>query len=215
MHMRLALKVAYQKSEEYDLNLSDTVQDALRGLWTSVRRYDKSKHGPFPAYAYLWMTNHIGLYRHFDDSLWDIPSNKKKMYEDIYKFILQYDPFYFEFPILDEHLIDRVCCVTSYDRDDVINCLMLIADVLEYKDPLIKQKDDCLEEVLLHAALRRAFDCLEKKELFVIRSYYFKNKTLRDIAAVLKVSHERVRQIEDKAIRKLKPHLSKYEEYFP
>ena len=51
MYLRFAVRIALQRAETYDCEISDTIQEALIGLVTAVDKYDPDSSGPFGSYA--------------------------------------------------------------------------------------------------------------------------------------------------------------------
>lgn len=62
----------------------------------------------------------------------------------------------------------------------------------------------------LRETLREAIESLSERERLVITLYYYEHLKLSDIAKVLKVSDQRVSQINSKAVLKLKNKMEKY-----
>ena len=59
MHLRLALKLALQRSEMYEMNIQDAVSEACIGLIIAVDRYDSDVNGAFSAYASMWILQNL------------------------------------------------------------------------------------------------------------------------------------------------------------
>ncbi len=57
------------------------------------------------------------------------------------------------------------------------------------------------------AALRRAIDCLNEREQYIIKMYYFEGVTFERIANTLGVSKQRISQMHSRAVRQLREHL--------
>lgn len=70
------------------------------------------------------------------------------------------------------------------------------------------QSDVSIENAELRAVVEKAMAKLDKTEKFVIQETYFEEKTLRAIAAELKISRSQVARIKAEAIEKMK-------EFFP
>ena len=54
MHLRIALRIALQRTETYDMDIVDAVGEACVGLITAVYKYDPDTNGPFGSYAAMW-----------------------------------------------------------------------------------------------------------------------------------------------------------------
>lgn len=89
-----------------------------------------------------------------------------------------------------------------YERSDVkeydwpYNLLEAIG--VEYEDPLVHMSDE--SELMLAMCMSKLTD----REKLVIRERYFGKKTLKEVGQIIGTAHERARQIEAKAIRKLR-----------
>lgn len=59
MHLRIALRIALQRSETYDMDLEDAIGYACIGLIIAVDKYDPDTSGPFSSYATLWILQNI------------------------------------------------------------------------------------------------------------------------------------------------------------
>ena len=75
--------------------------------------------------------------------------------------------------------------------------------------------EQIVQGVLDAEAVGRAIQTLDEREQKVITGRFFEDKTLDDLADTLKISRERIRQIEARALRKLKqPSIAKtFSEY--
>lgn len=59
MHLRIALRVALQRAETFDVEIEETVGNACTGLVLAVDKYDPDTSGAFASYATLWMIQNI------------------------------------------------------------------------------------------------------------------------------------------------------------
>lgn len=214
MHIRLALKMAYQKSLDYELTLADTIQDAMTGLFVSIDKYDSSKHGSFPPYASLWITNHINFSKKIRNTLWDIPLNKQKVFDDIYDYLIEYCPSFFERPVISHSLLQELSKLTALEENEILGYLHLEMDFLDFDDSKTSSIDDFLETVHVRKALDNAFASLDEKELFVVKHVFFDDLTYAEIGTKMNnVSREWVRQIFDRASRKLQKKLIEFKNF--
>ena len=84
MHLRFAVRIALQRTETYDCDIADTLQDACVGLVMAVDRYDPDSNGPFGAYASLWILQNIGRAQATQRPIVYYPVHKKEGYYSIY-----------------------------------------------------------------------------------------------------------------------------------
>lgn len=84
MHLRFAVRIALQRAETYDCEISDTLQEACIGLVTAVDRYDPDSSGPFGSYASLWILQNIGRAQATQRPAVYYPVHKKEGYFTMY-----------------------------------------------------------------------------------------------------------------------------------
>src|SRR6056300_1873830 len=104
------------------------------------------------------------------------------------------------------HLVQQKCDRPSYTKNDV----MFLEDRFSYDsniDNVCNNVDSELEEYRrqnLKQVVTNVLSTLTSREERLLRLRFFYNKTLREIGEMFNVNSERVRQIECKALRKLK-----------
>ena len=104
------------------------------------------------------------------------------------------------------HLVQQKCDRPSYTKNDV----MFLEDRFSYDsniDNVCNNVDSELEEYRrqnLKQVVTKVLSTLTSREERLLRLRFFYNKTLREIGLLFNVNSERVRQIEAKALRKLK-----------
>lgn len=84
MYLRFAVRIALQRAETYDCEISDTIQEALIGLVTAVDKYDPDSSGPFGSYASLWILQNIGRAQATQRPAVYYPVHKKEGYFTMY-----------------------------------------------------------------------------------------------------------------------------------
>ena len=89
MHLRIALRIALQRAETYDMDIVDAVGEACVGLITAVDKYDPDTNGPFGSYAAMWVLQNISRRQ---------PTRRPLMYYPVHK----KDPFFSAYPTLKE-----------------------------------------------------------------------------------------------------------------
>ncbi len=87
MHMRLAIKIAFQRAEEYGLDIVDTVGDACAGLVSAINKYNPDEHGAFASYASMWMVQSIRRNQNTCRPLFYYPAHVKELFFVAYKIL--------------------------------------------------------------------------------------------------------------------------------
>lgn len=80
MHLRLAVRLGVQRAEQYDADLADCIGDACVGLLIAVDRYDPIINGPFASYASLWIFQNMSKEQGNQRPLIRYPLNRRTQY---------------------------------------------------------------------------------------------------------------------------------------
>lgn len=210
MYMRNALKLAYGEYKELKINLSDAVQDGLRGLWIATEKYSPYEHGKFPAYSYFWIKSTIDVHKKIENSLWDIPNNKLIDVENLYKYLKKYIPSYFENPQLTDSFIKEIADKQQLPLEDAERYLILLAHPLNINLVEVGRHDNGFYKLWLKNVVKKIFATLGEKDSALAEMYYCSSLTYSEIAEKLDVSRERIRQKFIKIDQKVKKEGSRY-----
>ena len=237
MHLRIALRIALQRAETYDMDIVDAVGEACVGLITAVDKYDPDTNGPFGSYAAMWVLQNISRRQ---------PTRRPLMYYPVHK----KDPFFSAYPTLKEcgyinepelfekedaiQLLSNRLSFTKEQTEDVLAAATPFEsfeelysmfcenidvfekdeseDEMEIQMPreLITENDldDQVAATMLKDQLDEVLNPLTDRERKVLDLRYGltdgEEKTLEEVGQEFNVTRERVRQIEAKALRKLR-----------
>ncbi len=224
-NLRLVLKMAAAYKVP-GVNLLDLVQEGNMGLMKAVDRYDYRKNVRFCTYASWWIKQSISRYLSEKSNFIRLPYRKKEFLGRIQSFIKSYISEYQKSPSINEiaealnskykeilfimNYLDTP--VSLYSSTSTENGVLM--DFLE--DGNYEPEGRILKEYKKQA-VQDEIHKLEKREREVIRyRYHFingKKHTLKHIAQRLGVSPETVRQIEMRALKKLKEGSEELRDY--
>lgn len=237
MHLRLAVKIALQRAENYDIDIQDAIGEACVGLVKAVDKYNPDVNGPFGSYASMWILQNLTRHQPSKRPLIYYPVNKKENYFSVYPFLKE-NGYIGETDVIEEEVICKLLqnkyYFTNEQIDDVLNLVtplesfedsfsmfLTYNDVFEKHDFELEEKvqipevlisDNDIEEQVaentLIVQLTEIIGTLTEREQEIIKHRYglmgYREKTLEEIGVKYKVSRERIRQIEAKALRKLR-----------
>lgn len=233
MHLRLAVRIALQRSEIYDCEIADTLQEACIGLVTAVDKYVPDSGSSFMSYASLWILQNIERTQPTQKSTVYYPAYKKEEYFTMYP-ILKKDGYLDSDIWIDQDvrrlIQERLDCGINQVEDIIqqsmpFESLDTIYEVFlkniesdEIQDNVFDNNNsdafywnDVGYEEIEQRALRETLESLmhelKKREQEILKARYgFEDgveKTLEEIGQSFGVTRERIRQIEAKAIKKL------------
>jgi len=190
---------------------ADFAQEGYIGLIEGIRRFDTTKDVEFSTYVRFWIEQRCRLFAREYYSSVKISTTKyeqlmrKKMYESFGVDCIKSST-------LDE--VDRMAKVSSLNviiGDSYDEMIDLLADN-NAEDPLNK-----CAQASEHDYLQHLFDkYLTEREQHIIKLRTNWDKCMEDFATLqeigddMGITRERVRQIENKAYKKLKSHLKDY-----
>lgn len=232
-HLRLAAKIA-MGYRGYGLPISEVVSEANVGLMKAVRRFDPEKGFRLSTYAIWWIKANIQEYILKSWSLVKMgtTSAQKKLFFNLKKLKNKIGAFE-DGDLLPEN-VEEIANRLNVSKDDVVamNRRMIGGDVSlnatvksdgeteeEWQSLLADQSEDHVETLANSDEIRerrdllvRALTVLTEREKSVILDRRLKEPplTLEQLSDKHSISRERVRQIENRAIDKLKTKISEY-----
>ncbi|MBP3238897.1 MAG: sigma-70 family RNA polymerase sigma factor [Lachnospiraceae bacterium] len=220
MHIRIAVKIALQRAEKYDLDLEDTIGDAMVGLILGVDKYDPHENGAFSSYISYWIIQNISREQGVPNYLVYCPVHVKDKIIAIYpelknKGCTDCDEIY---------KCDKARNLIKKQLGEQINInnleeiIMLLQKPIELEEAEEMYADIiCTEESLEDICTERLFrneisslllgELKEKQRIVIEERYGFVDgipKTLEEVGSLLCVTRERVRQIESNVLRRFK-----------
>lgn len=213
--------LAYEKRYRHRLDFDDLEQAGFIGLITAAKKFDIGMGYSFSTYAVWWIKQAITREIIDHGFVIRIPVH---MMEQIIK-VAGVENMFSE--LNREERIVKVMDETGYKEERIRECMMLKEYVLTYSSLNVTVGEDetvelgeflsddgviPIEEMVENRELRRmlddVLDTLTEKEKKVIRLRFGlednRQWTLEEVGKLFNVTRERIRQIESKALRKLR-----------
>jgi len=226
-NLRFVVKVALGY-KTYGVKLADLIQEGNIGLMMAVKKFNPYKRYRFISYAVWWIRAYIQNYIIKTWSLVKIGTTQaqKKLFYKIGKVRKalesnqenekKYELLAKDLNVPKGDIVEMEQRMSSRDlsldstlgEDHELTHLDLLEDDrLDQEELLAQEEEKKIREQKVSNAMRR----LSQKEMYVIKNRIMADEplTLREIGDHLKLSRERVRQIESEALRKLKKEMGK------
>ena len=228
-HLRLVAKIA-MGYRGYGLPVTDLISEGNVGIMQAVKRFDPEKGFRLATYAMWWIRAQIQEYVLHSWSLVKIGTTaaQKKLFFNLRKIKNQLTSI--DSGILSPENVREIATRLDVKEGEVIdmeNRLFtsdqslnvklgeehdtewqdLIEDKQETQDRIIENKD---ELDYRRSLFSKAFEVLNEREKAIIKLRKLSENPLKleDLSKKYKISRERVRQIEEKALEKLQKEIS-------
>ena len=217
-NLRFVVSVSKQYQNQ-GLTLPDLINEGNLGLIKAAKRFDETRGFKFISYAVWWIRQSILQALAEQSRIVRLPLNKIGSINKINKAYAVLEQKY-ERPPTPEEIAELV----ELSLTEVQQSLKNTGRHVSMDAPLIEGEDSNLYDVMgsedspnpdaelmlesLREEIRRALDTLTPREADVVSSYFGLNAgcsmTLEEIGERFDLTRERVRQIKEKAIRRLK-----------
>lgn len=221
-NLRFVVKVAFEY-KSYGVKIQDLVQEGNIGLMMAVKKFNPYKGYRFISYAIWWIRAYM---QNFIIKTWSLvkigtTQAQKKLFYKIGKVRKalesdgendkRYERLARDLDVAKEDIIEMEQRMSSrdlsldapFDEGQELTHLDLLKEESPNQEEAIGQEE---EKKIREREVQNALKRLNEKEVYVIKSRIMAEEplTLQQIGDHLKLSRERVRQIEGEALRKLK-----------
>lgn len=217
-NLRFVVSVAKQYQHQ-GLFLTDLINEGNLGLIKAARRFDETKGFKFISYAVWWIRQAILQALAEQSRIVRLPLNRVGALHKITRISSDLEQEFGREPSADE-----IAEELAMSSGEIIDTLRISSRHLSLDAPFSPGEDNRLldliedelqnspDEILMEESLKneilRALDSLTEREAEVISLYFGLNTdrsyTLEEIGVRFRLTRERVRQIKEKAIRRLR-----------
>lgn len=222
-NLRFVVSVAKQYQNQ-GLSLPDLINEGNLGLIKAAEKFDETRGFKFISYAVWWIRQSILQALAEQSRIVRLPLNQVGSLNKINKALGKFEQENERQPSTEE-LADMI----DIPKDKIADTLRVSGRHVSVDAPFVEGEDNSLLDILpnddspsadrgltnesLGTEIERALQILTVREREIIKSFFgigCQEMTLEEIGERLDLTRERVRQIKEKAIRKLKkPSASK------
>ncbi len=221
-NLRLVIPLA-KKYYHPGIDFLDLIEEGNLGLIKAIERFEPKRGYRFSTYATYWIEQAIKRSVEVQTKTIRIPVHT---WETLKKYLREWEKLHVKlgrYPTTEE--MKKQLNLTTRKIKNIINLLAFSSGMSSLDQPLSEDEETSLEEVVsvenpadapdylisllkLHADINLAMQILQEKERKILSARYGmddgKNHTLEEVGKKLKISRERVRQLEKRALEKLK-----------
>lgn len=216
-NLRFVVSVAKQYQNQ-GLSLPDLINEGNLGLIKAAEKFDETRGFKFISYAVWWIRQSILQALAEQSRIVRLPLNQVGSLNKINKALGKFEQENERQPSADE-LAEMI----DIPKDKINDTLRVSGRHVSVDAPFVEDEDNSLLDVLpnddspsadrgltnesLSTEIERALQILTGREREIIKSFFgigCQEMTLEEIGERLDLTRERVRQIKEKAIRKLK-----------
>ncbi len=205
MYLRTAIRIAFGFAEDNYVDLQESIQDAAIGILNAINKYDITSSDPFGTYYPLWCIQEMQRSCMFRHNLCRFPVHvkerifpyldviKKNDYYDDYKKALEYAECELKETIGKRELSMSFFMTWQRIPDGVID------ENEAYCDVYLNDLKNALYGIMSSLSDR-------EKQIILLRYGFYENTcyTLEEVGIRFGITRERVRQIENKALKKMR-----------
>ena len=217
-NLRFVISVAKQY-QNLGLSLADLINEGNLGLIEAAQRFDETRGFKFICYAVWWIRQGIIYALAKQSRIVRLPLNRISTIRKIKKIIIDLEQKYEREPsileisqTLEQSVNDVTIAIKNTGRYISMDAPLIQSEEENMYDVLLNEDTSSPDKELLMDSLRkeieRVINKLTPREANIIRFYFGLNgkhmHTLTEIGEAFNLTSERVRQIKDRAIKRLK-----------
>jgi len=221
-NLKLVVSLAYKFRKFRDV--ADLIQEGNLGLLTALEKFDLKKDVRFSTYASWWVKAKIQefIISHISIVRFGKSRDERKLFFNLISTIKEIETYESGQNLSTEELAGEVAKRLNIKIEKVYETMKTLSmgneisidatysddsnrKLIELKDEKTNYEEDIDKEKHLKA-MHKAVETLNEREKYIIQKRYLTDspETLEHIGEKYNISKERVRQIESKAIKKIK-----------
>jgi RNA polymerase primary sigma factor len=217
-NLRFVVKVA-KEYQNQGLPLIDLIHEGNLGLIKATNRFDETRGFRFISYAVWWIRQSILQALAEQARIVRLPLNRVSLINKVNVMVRELMQYYDREPTTEE--ISKILDIPAHDVKEALNTENFHisldqpifqneeGDLKDYlQNPNTQMPDECLLNDSLKEEIRRVLKTLSPREERVIKMYfgldYERPLTLDEIGDQLKLTRERIRQIKERALIRLR-----------
>ena len=217
-NLRFVVSVA-KSYQNHGLSLEDLINEGNLGLMKAVYRFDETRGFKFISYAVWWIRQAILQAIAEKTRMIRLPHNRVGILIKIGKVYSKLEQEFERSPNNEE-----IANVLKIDSDEISNTTKQASRVVSINSPLISNSDSCLVDIIqdrdelkpdsevmdesLKDEVKYIMDALTNRESKILILYFGLNgekaRTLEEVGIEFKLTKERIRQITEKTLNKLR-----------
>ena len=216
-NLRFVVSVAKQYQNQ-GMSLPDLINEGNMGLIKAAEKFDETRGFKFISYAVWWIRQSILQAIAEQSRIVRLPLNQVGHVNKITKLLSDFEQKYERWPTVNE-----ISDILDLPEDKVYEALSANSHQVSMDAPVADGEGNCMMDFMVnedsHTADRklvreslkdeiaRTLNVLEDRERSIVESFYGINSpemTLEEIGNKYGLTRERVRQIKEKALRRLK-----------
>jgi RNA polymerase primary sigma factor len=217
-NLRFVISVAKQY-QNLGLSLADLIDEGNLGLIEAAQRFDETRGFKFISYAVWWIRQAIIYAVAKQSRIVRLPQNRMSLINKLKKIIAELEQKYEREPTnfeisqtMEQPLTNVTVAIKNSGRYLSLDAPLVQGEEDNMYDVLLNEEALSPDKELLMDSLRkeieRALNTLTRREADIIRLFYGVDgkheHTLGEISEEFNLTRERIRQIKEKAIRRLK-----------